>query len=256
MRFFDTHAHISGEKEEVDRLLAAALEAQVAAIMDVCVDEPSLDLGLLLKKGKTPPRILLAAATTPHDVAKQGSAFFPIVEKKISENALDAIGETGLDYYYSYSPKEVQKEFFLSYLRLGLRAKLPLIIHCREAFSDLFDLYDFETKGTLRQDILHCFTGSAEEAKCALDRGFFISFSGIVTFPKAQSLRKVIEYIPLDRMLIETDSPYLAPHPHRGKKNEPCFVPLVAETCAQIKKCSQEEVGEATYKNAELAFHM
>jgi TatD DNase family protein len=252
MRYFDTHAHISGTIEEAEELLKRAHTEGVSSLMEVCVDEPTLELGILLKERKEPPRIFLSAATCPHDVAKEGNSFFPVVEK--NRHLLDAIGETGLDYYYSYSPQEVQKEYFVKYLRLAMEVDLPVIIHCREAFPDLFSLYDFERGGKPRQDIMHCFTGTIDEAKSALDRGFFISFSGIITFPKAPAVREALEYVPLDRLLIETDSPYLAPVPHRGKKNEPSFLPLVAKVAAQIKGCSEEELTEALFKNGELAF--
>lgn len=176
------------------------------------------------------------------------------MEEMAAKNELSAIGETGLDYHYTYSPKDVQKHFFEKYLDLAKRYKKGVVIHCRDAFDDLFAMIDALAEGV--PILLHCFTGTADEAKRALDRGYKISFSGILTFAKSIELHETCKLIPLTQMLIETDSPYLAPVPYRGGKNEPSFVVEVAKKIADLKGVSLEEVAKATSLNAHTFFHM
>lgn len=159
-----------------------------------------------------------------------------------------ALGETGLDYYYEHSPKELQKKFLIQYFHLAIQTGLPVIFHCRDAFSDLFMLGDAEYKG--KPALVHCFTGTVEEAKAALDRGWSISFSGIITFKKSEALREVVKYVPLSKMLIETDAPYLAPQSKRGSLNESSFLSETAQMIAELKQVSLETVAKATSENA------
>lgn len=252
--FIDSHAHLSAIEEAlVDDTLQRASIAKLSAIVNIATDQPSLERGLILKNRST-PSIYLTAATTPHDVAKDGGSFFKTVEEMAAKNELSAIGETGLDYHYTYSPKDVQKHFFEKYLDLAKRYKKGVVIHCRDAFDDLFAMIDALAEGV--PILLHCFTGTADEAKRALDRGYKISFSGILTFAKSIELHETCKLIPLTQMLIETDSPYLAPVPYRGGKNEPSFVVEVAKKIADLKGVSLEEVAKATSLNAHTFFHM
>lgn len=243
--FFDSHAHLSAPQllGREDEILANAKKAGVTHILDICTDEKTLLKGLEIAQKY--PWVFLAAATTPHDVEKEGESFFPIVQKHLK--ALKAIGETGLDYHYEHSPKKTQQKFLIKYFELAMASSLPLIFHCRDAFPDLFSLSDTHYKG--KAAVLHCFTGSLSDAKGCLDRGWFISFSGIVTFKKSQELRDVVAMTPLDRIFIETDSPYLAPQSKRGELNEPKNVVEVAEVVAQVKGVSLEEVARATSDN-------
>ena len=195
-----------------------------------------------------------AAATTPHDVEKEGELFFPMVEKCATEGKLVAIGETGLDYHYHHSPIETQRRFMIRYFELAVKTHLPVIFHCRDAFDDLFALADQHY--SKRPAVLHCFTGTLEEAKACLDRGWFISMSGIVTFKKSQLLREVAAYVPLDRLFIETDTPYLAPQSKRGKTNEPSYIDEVAQVIAQTKGISLDQLAEATKGNAVKFFSL
>jgi TatD DNase family protein len=166
-----------------------------------------------------------------------------------------AWGEIGLDYFYDHSPREIQKTVFLRQMELAQAAKLPIIIHCRpsdnseNAWDDCLSLIQEHWSGNGLGGILHCFTGSADHARRALDMGFMISFAGNITFPKAQPIREAAQLVPLDRMLIETDSPYLAPVPHRGQRNEPAFVKEVARQIAALRALSAEEVGSRTAQN-------
>jgi TatD DNase family protein len=251
--FIDSHAHLTLHEELEDELKRAS-QVQVQAIIDICTDEKTLMQGLKLQETVTSPKIHLAASTTPHDVAKDGEHFFPIVERYAMEKKLVAIGETGLDYYYEHSPKELQKIYLEKYLKLAKQCNLPVVIHCRDAFEDFFSIYDEVGKGV--QGVLHCFTGTLEEAKEGLERGFYISFSGIVTFPKSVELKEVAKFVPMKRLLVETDSPYLAPNPYRGKKNEPAYIIETAKVVAELKGSTVEELGATTSDNAKQLFRV
>ena len=248
--FIDSHAHLTSPQvvDHVEEMLQRAQQNKVEKIVNICTDEETLKKGLLLSERH--PWVFNAAATTPHDVAKEGDSFFPIVEQHVKE--LVALGETGLDYHYQHSPQEVQKKFLQKYFELAKKVKLPLIFHCRDAFSDLFEMADVSYSGL--PAVLHCFTGTVEEAKKCLARGWLISFSGIITFKKSEALREVVAYVPLDRMVIETDTPYLAPQSKRGKLNEPGYVGEVAAAIAHVKHISVEEVAKATSFNASQFF--
>lgn len=257
---FDTHAHLTSEKlsNEADQLVQRAKDENVLAIMNICTDEASLEKGLILEE-KYPSFIYNAASTTPHDVEKEGSSFFPIVKEKALSKKLKAVGETGLDYYYTHSEKKIQKEFFIRYLHLALESNLPVIIHCREAFSDFFEIIDAEYKdknGRYGPLVLHCFTGTLKEAEEVLKRGFYLSLSGIVTFKNSIELKEVAKLTPLSQLLIETDAPYLAPHPLRSKVNEPAFIKYTASEIALLKNISFETLTQHTTKNAKAFFNL
>lgn len=230
----------------MEDVLKRAQQSGVTKVVNICTDRKSLEEGLLLHEKH--PWVYNAAATTPHDVQKQGEEFFPLVERAAAERKLVAIGETGLDYFYEHSDKKVQQTFLQRYFALALAMKLPLIFHCRDAFNDLFSMADSDYRGA--PAVLHCFTGTIEEAKGVLDRGWYLSLSGIVTFKKSESLREVAKYVPLDRLFIETDAPYLAPQSHRGKQNEPAFLPETAEFIAKAKGVSVADVAIASQENA------
>jgi TatD DNase family protein len=243
---FDSHAHLTSTQilPELDAVVERAKRAGVEKIVNICTDEASLEEGLRLAQRDS--GIYTTAATTPHDVEKEGEAFFPIVEKHVKK--LVAIGETGLDYFYEHSPKKKQLEFLSRYFELALRANLPVIFHCRDAFDDLFSVADGQYRD--RKAILHCFTGTKQEAGKCLDRNWLISFSGIITFKKSEELRQVVKYVPLEQMLIETDSPYLAPQSMRGKQNEPAFMKETALKIAEVKGLAVEQVIQTTSENA------
>ncbi|HEX2578993.1 MAG TPA: TatD family hydrolase [Rhabdochlamydiaceae bacterium] len=248
MILVDSHAHLTAPSayDHVDEILERAEQKKLKAIVNICTDPASLDKGIQLS-GRH-PWIFNAAATTPHDVEKEGELFFPAVEEKAREGKLIAIGETGLDYHYHHSLISAQKAYLIRYFALALAAKLPVIFHCREAFKDLFELADHHYQG--RPAVLHCFTGTLEEAKGCLERGWMISISGIITFKKSTLLKEVAAYVPLDRLLIETDTPYLAPESKRGKSNEPSYIEETVKVLAQVKGISLEEMAEATARNA------
>jgi TatD DNase family protein len=255
MTYFDSHAHISSPDvyPQVQSILTRARAAGVNQIMNICTDPSTLKTGLEIatkEKG-----IYNAGATTPHDVEKEGEEAFPIFEKAARQGNLIAIGETGLDYHYQHSNRKVQQEFLVRYLHLAAELKLPVIFHCREAFEDLFKIVDLEyPKGS--PAILHCFTGSIQEAEEVWKRGWMLSISGIATFKKSEALRLVAKETPLSQLLIETDTPYLAPQSMRGKMNEPSYIVETARCIANEKKITLEELAKQTMINAKKVFQL
>jgi TatD DNase family protein len=249
--FTDSHAHLSSAEvlPTIEGVLERAQKAHVGTIVNICTDKETLEHGLLLAEKY--PWIHNSAATTPHDVDKEGESFFPLVVEQAKKGKLKAIGETGLDYYYTHSVRETQQRYLRKYLQLALEVNLPVVIHCREAFKDFFKILDEEyiVNGRHAPGVLHCFTGTVEEAKEVIKRGWYLSLSGIVTFKKSDILREVAKIVPLDQLLIETDTPYLAPQSHRGKKNEPSYLPEIAATIASVKAISVEEVAKQTTMN-------
>ncbi len=248
----DTHAHLTSEKilPQLPAVLERAKARGIQKIVNICTDEKTLFEGLFWHQQC--PWVYNAAATTPHDVETEGESFFPIVERCAAEGQLVAIGETGLDYFYEHSNRKTQQIFLHRYFALALKMRLPLIFHCRDAFSDLFAMADSEYQSA--PAVLHCFTGTLEEAKGVIDRGWYLSLSGIVTFKKSEILREVAKYVPLDRLLIETDAPYLAPQSQRGKPNEPAFLSETAQVIAAARGISLEQIAFATTDNAQQLF--
>ncbi len=249
----DSHAHITSDElyPDVDGIIERAINAQVSKIVNINTDVSSFKRALELKK-KYRDVVFNTVATTPHDVEKEGEENIAFFEKAIRNGDVVAIGEVGLDYYYEHSNQEIQKEFLTRYFDLALDVDLPVVIHCRgdDAFDDLFRFPQ-----NIRA-VLHCFTGNLDQAKAVLERGWYISMSGIVTFKKSEALRMVAKEIPLNRLVIETDSPYLAPQSTRGQINEPANVGEIAETIASIQGVSFEEVCFETTKNASAFFNL
>jgi TatD DNase family protein len=191
----------------------------------------------------------------PHEAQLATDADFTEMEQLAKREKIMAWGEIGLDYFYDHSPRDIQKDVFRRQMELARAAGLPIVIHCRpsnnseNAWDDTLDMLRQHWASSGIAGILHCFTGDWRHAKAALDMGFYISFAGNVSFPKAENIRESARQVPLDRMLIETDSPFLAPVPHRGKRNEPAFVVNTAETLGQLRGVTKEEIGQRTAEN-------
>ena len=189
----DSHAHLGADDlfENIDEVLARAKNAGISEIVNICTNLVTLERGLALRKKF--PWIYNAAATTPHDVEKEGEEVFPHIAYHAIKGDLNAIGETGLDYHYTHSAPEIQKLYLRRYLRLALECQLPVVIHCRDAFTDFFEILDQEYTigGKHAPGVLHCFTGTVAEAEAVISRGWFLSLSGIVTFKKSEMLREV-----------------------------------------------------------------
>lgn len=254
--WIDAHAHLTSPElfPHLLGVLEGARQAQLQAIINVCTDPTSLELGLQLAQQY--PWIYPVAATTPHDVEKEGEEVFALMAASARQGLLKAIGETGLDYHYVHSSRAIQKRFLTRYLQLALECRLPVVIHCREAFADFFEILDveYQVAGRHAPGMLHCFTGSMREAEGIIQRGWMLSFSGIVTFKKSLELRQVVREVPLEQLLIETDAPYLAPQSRRGQRNEPAFLTETAATIAAIKEIPLPQLAEITTKNAAALF--
>jgi len=261
--FIDSHAHLEGKRYDTDRdeVLARAKQAGVEAYLAIGNgDGPdTADCGIRLAEhynGRPEfPEIWASVGIHPHEAALANDAAYAKLEQWARHPRVIAWGEIGLDYYYDHSPRDVQKQVFLKQMQLARAAKLPIIIHCRpsdnseNAWDDCLKIIEEHWKPSGLGGILHCFTGSLKHARQGLDLGFMISFAGNVTFPKAQNIRDAAKLVPLDRMLIETDSPYLAPIPHRGKRNEPAFVVETARQIGELRDLAAEEIGAQTARN-------
>lgn len=258
MHLIDSHAHLTSDAVfgQLETLLLRAKEADISAIVNICTDKSTLERGLALQRAH--PWIYNAAASTPHDVDKEGEALFPLFAAHARGGDLVAVGETGLDYHYKHSAVETQKEFLRRYLHLAGECALPVVIHCRDAFADFFEILDAEYRLGSRwaPGVLHCFTGTVQEAEEVIRRGWYLSLSGIVTFKRSEELKKVAAMVPLDQLLIETDTPYLAPQSKRGKSNEPAYLQETAALIAAVKQVSLAELAAATSANARALFRI
>lgn len=252
MFFVDSHIHLAEEGLflQAERLLQEAEEVGVEQLVVIATDETTFLRGEELVQ-RYPNKLFLAAAFPPHVAHEIDAKQEAWMEEKIRASSLCALGETGLEYHYFPEHKEVQKTLAKSYFSLAEKLELPVVIHCREAFLDLFSLMDAYPKVC---GVLHCFTGSLEEAKGVIERGWFLSLSGIVTFKKSHELRKVAAWVPSDKLLIETDAPYLAPQSRRGKLNEPAYLVEIAQCIAEARGETLEQVAKGTANNAQELF--
>ncbi|MFC5406753.1 TatD family hydrolase [Cohnella soli] len=250
----DTHAHLDSPKFDSDReeVISRAREAGVDTIVNIGFNRETIPTTMALAEKY--PFIYAAVGWHPTDaIDMKLEEDLAWIERLCSHPKVVAIGEIGLDYYWDTSPKDVQHVVFREQIRLARRLKKPIVIHNRDAHEDVIRLLK-EEKADEIGGIMHCFSGSWETAKLCLDMNFHISFGGPVTYKNARVPKEVLERVPLDRLLIETDAPYLTPHPHRGKRNESAYVRLVAEAAAEIKGISLEEIGKITSENAKRCF--
>jgi len=250
--FTDSHAHIDGPEFDADReeVLKRAQDAGVSVILNVGTGDPhSGTFERAVELGRTHENIYTAIGTHPHDARLYDDAAEQKIKTLLQNERVIAWGEIGLDFHYDNSPRDVQVDVFKRQLRAAREYDVPVIIHTREAESETIEILRSEYAGTKRAGIFHCFSGSLELAQAALELGFMISFSGILTFNKADDLREVAQHVPLARMLIETDCPYLSPIPHRGKRNEPAYVIEVARCLGQLYDVELEAMAYLTSDN-------
>jgi TatD DNase family protein len=255
--FVDSHAHLDGKQFDSDRdeVIARAREAGVQAMVAIGNGDgpPTLDAGIQLADKHS--FMYATIGIHPHEARLADDTAYQTMERLARHPKVIAWGEIGLDYHYDHSPRETQKQVFARQMEMAAAAKLPIVIHCRpsdgsdDAWEDCLTMIKEQWAPRGLGGILHCFTGNRTQAKRALDMGFMISFAGNLTFPKAQQIRDAAMEVPLDRMLIETDAPYLAPVPHRGKRNEPAFVKETARRLGELRGLSTEEAGELTANN-------
>ncbi len=253
MKFIDSHCHLNFEDfgGDVDAVLKAARDQCISTILNICTKLDEIDP--ILEIVEKSPDLFCTVGIHPHEA-----------EPTLDQMTLDDLkkwllthskhpkvvgfGETGLDFYYDHSPRDIQKEVFRVHCEAALETDLPLSVHTRNAEEDTIQLLKKAGQGRVR-GVLHCFSGTHSLAEAALDLGLYISISGIITFKKAEDIRETIQDVPLDRLLLETDAPYLAPVPHRGKRNEPALLIHTAEVVANLKGISLEELARITTEN-------
>ena len=250
---FDTHAHLNAIQydEDLTEVIERAKSEQVTDIVVVGFDRDTIKRAMELTDEYE--MIYAAVGWHPVDAIDMTDEDLEWIKELASHPKVVAIGEMGLDYYWDKSPKDIQKEVFRRQIRLAKEVNLPIIIHNRDATEDVVNILKEENAGEVG-GIMHCFTGSYEVAKQCMDMNFYLSFGGPVTFKNAKKPKEVVKEIPIDRLLIETDCPYLTPHPFRGKRNEPSYVKYVAEQIAELREMPFEELAKKTSDNAKKLF--
>lgn len=252
---FDTHVHLNARNffEDRDETIQRAFDAGVTHMVVVGFDRATIPLAIeIAEQYET---IYAAVGWHPVDAVDMTEQELEWIEELSSHPKVVALGEMGLDYHWDKSPKDVQKEVFRKQIRLAKKLQMPIIIHNREATADIIAILQEEQAASVG-GIMHCYNDSVNYIQDCLDMNFYISLGGPVTFKNATLPKEVAVQVPLDRLLIETDAPFLAPHPYRGKRNEPAYVTLVAEKIAALRGMSLEEVGEITTKNAHTLFRL
>ena len=251
--YFDSHAHLDDArfKTDFDEILARMKENGVTAMMNIGCDLPSSENSVRLAESF--PWIWAAVGSHPDDADHVDASRISVYRELCKHPRVKAIGEIGLDYHYEDVPREVQKTAFRMQMALAQELRLPVVVHEREAHEDGMKIVDEFPDVT---GVFHCYSGSLEMAKELVKRGWYIGFTGVVTFKNARKATQVAENIPLERILIETDCPYMAPEPYRGRRNDPSLVPFVAAKIAQLRGLTPEQAGRATSENARRLFRI
>ena len=253
MRLIDSHCHIDGEQfhQDRDEAVVRAHDAGLVAMLNVGTGDPHLgDIERAVEVAERYERVFAAVGVHPHDAKLYDDrAENALIDLINSSNKVLAWGEIGLDYYYDHSPRDLQREVFRRQIRKAKVLELPIIVHSRDADDDTIGILSEEYSGLAGNGIMHCFGGSPETAERLLGLGFLISFAGNVTFKKADNLRDAARVVPRDKLLVETDCPFLTPVPLRGKRNEPSFVVHTAGFLAEFYGTSLEELAEQTTRN-------
>lgn len=249
----DTHAHLDDARYDADRdaMIARAREAGVQTFVTVGCDLATSDAAVALADQHA--FIYATVGVHPHEVKSIGDEWYDELRRLARHPKVVAYGEIGLDYHYNHSPPDIQRTRFREQVGLARELGRPIVVHTREAQDDTIAILKEEKAGDVG-GVFHCFSGDAWLARDALDLGFYLSFSGVITFQNATMLRDIVKTVPLDRILVETDCPYLTPVPHRGKRNEPAYVAFVAQKVAELKGLTPEEAAEQTTLNAKRLF--
>lgn len=250
MTLIDSHCHLDDEQFSGDRevVIERALAAGVSRMLAIGTGDGPPDLAVAVRLADTYPFMYATVGVHPHNASQVAAGTYDQMRELLGHPKVVAVGEIGLDYHYDFSPREVQREVFVRQLELAREAGKPISIHTREAWEDTLALLREHWTG---EGILHCFTGTAEQAREALDLGFHVAFGGVLTFPKAQAVRDAAAITPDDRLLVETDAPYLAPVPKRGKRNEPAFLVETVRKLAEVRNTSAERIAAITTANFE-----
>ena len=250
--FIDTHCHLDILESTPEETIIEAKQAGVQRMVTIAVDEPSLDF--VSSTVQEFPAVYGSVGFHPHDASKLTKSLLQKIRQLAEEqHKLIAIGEIGLDYHYMNSPAEIQQQAFRKQLQLAVELNLPVILHSREAETDTLNiLQEFPVPS---HGVAHSFTSSIEMARTLVEMGWYLGINGIVTFKNAEDLRKVVRWLPLEHLLLETDSPFLAPIPFRGKPNKPAHIPAIATFIAELREISLEELAQQTTANAQRLFN-
>lgn len=256
MTLVDSHCHLDSSEFDADReqVIERALDAGVACMVAVGTGNGPPDLEAGVRLAEAHDAFYATAGIHPHDAAKADAESLRRVAELAQHPKVIAIGEIGLDYHYDFSPRDTQRAIFIEQLHIARDLGMAVVIHTREAWDDTFSVLEEHYAAPNAPGVMHCFTGGPEEARRSLALGFHLSFGGIVTFPKALDVQQAAREAPLDRILVETDAPYLAPAPNRGKRNEPAFVIHTAQKLAELRRRSVDEIAETTTRNFQALF--
>jgi TatD DNase family protein len=252
----DSHCHLDGKVFDSDRdeVIQRAIDAGVERMLAIGTGDGPPDFEVAIRLADRYPVFLATVGVHPHEAAKYDDSTSARLAELLRHPKVVALGEIGLDYHYDFSPRDAQKRVFIEQMAIAREAGVPIVIHTREAWDDTFALLEEHWKPTGLGGIMHCFTGSPAEVERTVALGFHLAFGGVVTYPKAVEVHESARVAPLDRMLLETDAPYLAPIPKRGKRNEPSYVVGTARRIAELRSITLEEVARATTANFERLF--
>ena len=248
VKVFDTHCHLDDEKFDADREEACRRMHEAGVERCVCVGSDLSSSRRCLALADAHPGVYAAVGVHPHEAKDAPADYLEQLAALLAEKKAVALGEIGLDYYYDLSPREIQRRVLEEQVNLAIRLDVPAIFHIRDAHGDMMDF--FRRRDRLPAGIIHCFSGSAETAREYVKMGFYISFAGPLTFKKAPHLWEAARAVPLERLLVETDSPYLSPEPLRGRRNEPAHVVWVLKKLAELKAVEAEKMAQLTWENA------
>ena len=250
MRLVDSHCHLDDSQFDEDRETAIerARSAGVETLLAIGTGSGPPDLEAAIRLADRYPFVYATVGVHPHDAAKATDGTYERLRELAQHPKVKALGEIGLDYHYDFSPRNVQRAVFERQLEIAAEARLPVVIHTREAWEDTLAVLGARWRGG---GIMHCFTGDERQARQALDLGFHLAFGGVLTFPKAEAVRQAARITPDDRLVVETDCPYLAPAPMRGKRNEPAYLVETARRLAEVRGTALEAIAELTTRNFE-----
>ncbi len=257
MDLVDSHCHLDDEQFKDDReaVIERARETGLKYMLSIGTGDGPPDLEAAVRLADKYPFVFATAGIHPNDAPKAEAKTFDDLERLLNHPRVVGLGEIGLDYHWGV-PKETQMPVFIRQLELAAKSKLPVIIHTRDAWADTMEVLRTHWASTGLPCVMHCFTGNETQARECLDAGFYLAFGGVTTFPKASAIREAARIVPPERLLLETDSPYLAPVPHRGKRNEPAFIAHTAQVIADVRGVTVEELAAQTTANFERIFQL
>lgn len=249
MQIIDSHCHLDFDnfEEDIDAVVERAREAGVCRMVTICTKVSAFERVLYVAKRYDD--VFCSVGVHPHEAEREGNVTLDRLLELSRHPKVVGVGESGLDYYYDNSPMDAQKTSFRTHIDAARETGLPLIVHSRDADDDMAEMLEAGAREGAYAGVLHCFTAGPELAARAVDIGFYVSLAGIITFKNSESIRETVRDVPMDRLLVETDAPYLAPVPMRGKRNEPAFVRYTHEVLAQVKGVTVDEMAKATTKN-------